>query len=1047
MSIKTFLNRPIFSCVISVLIVMVGVIGLVNLPMEQYPDIAPPTIVVSATYTGANSDAVLKSVIVPLEEAINGVEDMSYMTSSATNTGSASITITFDQGTDPDMALINVKNRISQAEGKLPQEVTKIGVSVQKRQNSMLKIISLYSPSDKYDNDFITNYFKINIEPKLLRIKGVGNVMEMGNEYAMRIWLDPQKMASYDLQPSDVTNALSTQNIESSTGTLGEDSKNTFQYTLKYKGRLQNSEQFDSIVIKSLPDGSVLRLSDIAKTELGTTSYSMDGSFNAHNGTVAMVSQTAGSNAHEINQKIDQLIEEVKPDLPNDLTISTLMDTNDFLNAAMGEVIKTLFETIILVIIVVYIFLQSGRATVIPAVSICVSLIGTFAFMYIADFSLNLLTLFALVLVIGTVVDDAIVVVEAVQAKFDEGYTQPYTATSKAMDGISSAIFTTSLVFMAVFIPTSFMGGTSGTYYKQFGLTMAVAVGISCLNALTLCPALSSLLMTPHVEAKDGKKASFSTRFSKAFNTSFRALTAKYVHGIQHSFRHKWMAWGLLGVAVVALAVMMKTTATGLIPDEDMGTIFVNISTPAGSTLNQTKKSVLEACDSVKNIPEIENYSTVAGYSMLGGEGTNGGMLIIKLKDWSERKGDGQDINSVISKIMMKTQNIKSASIFAFAQPTIMGYSSTNGVELYVQDHAGGSINDLMTNTNKFIAALSKRPEISQAYTSYDVRYPQYNLDVDAAECKRYGIEPTDVLDVIGGYIGGSYASNFNAFSKLYRVMVQASLDKRLDKDALDNIMVKTSGGMTPVGQFIKLKKSYGPMQLNRFDLYNAISVNVMPADGYTSGDVIKAISAVSKQTLPHNYGYEYTGMTREESESSSNTVIIFAICVAFIYLLLAALFESLFIPLAVLLSVPFGLCGSFLFANIFGLANNIYLQVGLIMLIGLLSKTAILLTEYASTRRKAGMSIVTAAFSAAKARLRPILMTAICMIVGMLPLAFSTGAGANGNKVLALGVIGGMTVGTIALLFMVPVFFIAFQALQEKLMPARSHEIEVLQK
>ena len=1047
MSIKTFLNRPIFSCVISVLIVMVGVIGLVNLPMEQYPDIAPPTIVVSATYTGANSDAVLKSVIVPLEEAINGVEDMSYMTSSATNTGSASITITFDQGTDPDMALINVKNRISQAEGKLPQEVTKIGVSVQKRQNSMLKIISLYSPSDKYDNDFITNYFKINIEPKLLRIKGVGNVMEMGNEYAMRIWLDPQKMASYNLQPSDVTNALSTQNIESSTGTLGEDSKNTFQYTLKYKGRLQNSEQFDSIVIKSLPDGSVLRLSDIAKTELGTTSYSMDGSFNAHNGTVAMVSQTAGSNAHEINQKIDQLIEEVKPDLPNDLTISTLMDTNDFLNAAMGEVIKTLFETIILVIIVVYIFLQSGRATVIPAVSICVSLIGTFAFMYIADFSLNLLTLFALVLVIGTVVDDAIVVVEAVQAKFDEGYTQPYTATSKAMDGISSAIFTTSLVFMAVFIPTSFMGGTSGTYYKQFGLTMAVAVGISCLNALTLCPALSSLLMTPHVEAKDGKKASFSTRFSKAFNTSFRALTAKYVHGIQHFFRHKWMAWGLLGVAVVALAVMMKTTATGLIPDEDMGTIFVNISTPAGSTLNQTKKSVLEACDSVKNIPEIENYSTVTGYSMLGGEGTNGGMLIIKLKDWNERKGDGQDINSVISKIMMKTQNIKSASIFAFAQPTIMGYSSTNGVELYVQDHAGGSINDLMTNTNKFIAALSKRPEISQAYTSYDVRYPQYNLDVDAAECKRYGIEPTDVLDIIGGYIGGSYASNFNAFSKLYRVMVQASLDKRLDKDALDNIMVKTSGGMTPVGQFIKLKKSYGPMQLNRFDLYNAISVNVMPADGYTSGDVIKAISAVSEQTLPHNYGYEYTGMTREESESSSNTVIIFAICVAFIYLLLAALFESLFIPLAVLLSVPFGLCGSFLFANIFGLANNIYLQVGLIMLIGLLSKTAILLTEYASTRRKAGMSIVTAAFSAAKARLRPILMTAICMIVGMLPLAFSTGAGANGNKVLALGVIGGMTVGTIALLFMVPVFFIAFQALQEKLMPARSHEIEVLQK
>jgi len=1048
MNTKLFLNRPILSCVISVLIVMVGIIGLSNLPMEQYPNIAPTTISVSTTYSGANADVVLKSIVIPLEDAINGVEDMAYMTSSATNSGSATITVTFEQGTNPDMALINVKNRVSQAEGKLPQEVTKIGVTVEKRQNSTLKIMSFYSPSNKYDNDFITNYFKINIGPKLLRIKGVGSVQLMGNEYAMRIWLDPQRMANYGLEPSDITAALSAQNIEAATGTLGEDSKNTFQYTLKYKGRLQKSEQFDSIVIKSLNDGNVLRLKDVAKTELGTTSYNFEGNVNSHNGTTILVSQTAGSNAHEINQKIDKLTEELKDELPNDLTISSLMDTNDFLNAAIGEVFKTLMEAILLVILVVYLFLQSGRSTIIPTISILVSLIGTFAFMYVAGFSLNLLTLFALVLVIGTVVDDAIIVVEAVQAKFDEGYRQPYTATNKAMSGISTAIFTTSLVFMCVFIPTSFMGGTGGTYYKQFGLTMAVAVGISCINALTLCPALCSLLMTPPEEIVKGKKASFSTRFNKAFNVSFYMLVGHYVNGLKHFFNHKWITWGLLAVSGILLAVLLKTTQTGMIPDEDMGTIFVNVTTPAGSTLNQTKKSMERVAAAIKGIPEIERYSSISGYSMLGGQSTNGGMLIVKLKDWGERKKKGQDINSLIGQVTGRVQGIKSASIFAFAQPTIMGYSSSNGIELYVQDHEGGTTEKLMSTTNKFIAALSKRPEISQAYTTYSIRYPQYIVDVDAAQCMRYGIQSTAVLDVLNGYIGGIYASNFNAFSKLYRVMVQASSNRRLDKDALDNMFVKTStGSMTPVGQFFHLTKTYGPEQLNRFNLYNSISVNVMPSDGYSSGDVIKAISEISKHTLSQGYGYEYTGITREESGSSNNTVMIFAICIIFIYLLLCALYESLFLPLAVLFSVPFGLCGSFIFANIFGFSNNVYLQVGLIMLIGLLSKTAILLTEYATQRRKEGMSLVDAAISAAKARLRPILMTALCMVIGLLPLAFSTGAGANGNMALALGVIGGMTIGTISLLFMVPIFFIAFQMLQEKLMPAKNHEEEIIQK
>jgi hydrophobe/amphiphile efflux-1 (HAE1) family protein len=1042
MKLRTFIDRPILACVISVLILMLGLISLFNLPMEQYPDIAPPTVMVSTSYTGANAETVQKSVIVPLEEAINGVENMTYMTSTSTNNGSGSITVYFKQGTDPDMATINTKNRVSEAEGLLPAEVTKVGVTVEKRQNSTLKILTLYSPDNSYDQTFINNYFKINIEPRLSRITGVGNVNVMGGDYAMRIWLNPQVMAQYSLVPDDVISALGDQNVEAATGTLGEDSENTYQYTLKYRGRYETSEEFGNIVIKSLANGEVLRLKDIAKVELGAQSYAYNSEINGHPGATCMISQTAGSNANEIIQEIDKLTEEISKELPKGLVLSDLMSTKDFLDASTHEVVKTLIEAILLVILVVYVFLQSVRSTIIPAVSIIVSLIGTFAFLYLAGFSLNLLTLFALVLVIGTVVDDAIVVVEAVQAKFDEGERSPYKATTGAMDGIAAAIVTTSLVFMAVFIPSSFMGGTSGTFYMQFGLTMAVAVGISAINALTLSPALCALIMTPHIDTATGQKLSFSTRFHHAFEASFNRLILRYKNGVKWFFRRKWVVGTALVASMALLAVLMKTTKTGLVPDEDMGCIFMNVTTPPGSSLSQTIKAMSEVENSIKDIPQIMSYSNVSGYSMMGGQAPSGGMLIIRLKPWEERPEKKDEINAVIAEIYKRTANIKSAKLFVFAQPTIMGYGMGSGFELYVQDRAGGDINTLQKYTTDFIAALNQRPEIQMAYTSFDTKFPQYTVEVDAARCQRAGITTTDVLSVLSGFIGGNYSSNLNRFSKLYRVMVQADKVYRLDKDALNNMFVRTSSGeMAPIGQFVTLTKVYGTETLTRFNLYNSIQVNGLPADGYSTGEAIAAIEEVAKQTLPVGYGYEFGGITREEAGSGSNTIIIFAICIIFVFLILCALYESIFVPLAVMLSVPFGLMGSFLFAKMWGLENNIYMQTGLIMLIGLLAKTAILLTEYASARRRQGMTIAQAAVSAAGVRLRPILMTALTMIIGLLPLVFASGAGANGNISLGVGTVGGMIVGTLALLFVVPTLFIVFQTLQEKLMPARKRD------
>lgn len=1039
MSIKTFIDRPILSGVISVAIVIVGLIGLSQLPLEQFPDIAPPTVRVSATYTGANAETVMKSVITPLEEQLNGVENMMYMTSTATNTGSASISVYFKQGTDPDMSVVNVQNRVASAQGLLPAEVTKSGITVRKRQSNALKAISLYSPDNSYDANFLTNYMKINIEPRLSRIAGVGDVNIWGASYSMRIWLDPLRMAQYGLMPSDISAVLAEQNVESPTGTLGAESNHTFQYVLKYRGRYEEEADYGNMVIKSLPDGNVLRLKDVARIEMGAENYDMLSETSGHPGANCMMAQTSGSNANEIIKEIDKVTTDISASLPKGMVLTDITSTKDFLDASIANVVETLIIAIILVVLVVYLFLHDLRATLIPSLAIIVSLVGTFAFLCVAGFSLNLLTLFALVLVIGTVVDDSIVVVEAVQARFDEGYKSAYQATVDAMKGLTSALLTTTIVFMAVFIPVSFMGGTTGTFYTQFGLTMAVAVGISLLNAMTLSPALCALILRPRGKQAKGKKFGFSDRFHYAFDRSFRHVQQKYMKGVAFFFHHKVTAVGSIVVAIVALVVLMNTTKTGLVPQEDMGTINVNVQTAPGSNLEETKRIMDEIEAAIRDIPQIKIYSRITGKDAVHNQSASAGSFTIRLKNWSERKEKGDDVNSVMEEIYRRTDGIKAASIRVSTSPMISGYGMSNGFDLYVQDKKGGSVDDLLKYTNNFINAMNKRPEISRAYTTFDTKYPQYMVEVDAALCKRNGISPTDILNTLAGYVGGSYSSNLNRFTKLYRVMVQAAPEYRLDTESLNNIFVRNSSGeMSPISQYLTLTRVYGSESLSRFNLFSAISVSGVPADGYSSGQALKAIEEVAKTALPEGYGYEFGGMSREEASTGNTTTLVFIICIVFIYLILCALYESLMIPFAVILAVPFGLMGSFLFAKLWGLENNIYMQTGLIMLIGLLAKTAILLTEYASDRRRLGMSITTAAISAARARLRPILMTSMTMIFGMLPLMFSHGVGANGNISVGVGTVGGMLFGTAGLLFVVPTLFIIFQYLQERFLPGR---------
>lgn len=1028
-----FIKRPVMALSISILILIVGFISLYTLPVEQYPDIAPPTVCVDATYTGADADAVMNSVIMPLEESINGVENMIYITSTATNAGTAEILFYFKQGTDPDMAAVSVQNRVSEAQGLLPAEVTAIGVSTMKRQNSYLQINGLTSPDKRYDESFLSNNLDINVIPQIKRIQGVGDVQLLGDTYSMRIWMKPDKMAQYGLVPADVTAALGEQNIEAPTGSLGENSDRVFQYTMKYKGRLKSVEEFENMVIRSQKDGSVLRVKDIADVELGRESYGFHGEADGVPGVMFMVYQVAGANATAVNQEISDLLDDIAKDLPEGMEFLQMMSVNDFLFASIDNVVETLVIAILLVILVVYFFLHDFKSTLIPSISIVVSLIGTFAFLSVAGFSINILTLFALVLAIGTVVDDAIIVVEAVQAKFDVGYRSPYLATKDAMNDVTMAVVSCTFVFMAVFIPVTFMGGTSGVFYTQFGITMAVAVGISCLNALTLCPAMCAMMMKP----SDGNKSphSLNGRIRAAYNVSFHALMGKYKKGLMFFFRHRWIVWTSLGIAFILLVYLMSTTKTGLVPQEDQGTMMVNISTSPGNSLAETDKVMDKVEKILKATPEIENYSRTTGYGLISGQGTSYGTVIIRMLHWDKRKGKKHTVDAVMKRLNAQFSMIKEAQVFCFQPAMIPGYGTGNSIELYMEDKTGGDMQPFYESVQKFIVALNQRPEVAMAYSSYAMNFPQIAVDVDAAKCKRAGISPNDVLDVVGAYCGGSYVSNYNKFGKVYRVMIQASPDARLDQHALDNMFVRNGMEMAPVSQFVTLRSEQGAEIAKRFNLYNTINVNVNVADGYSTGEVQKAIKEVAAQVLPSGYGYEYGGMAREEASSGgAQTVFVYTICVVLIFLILSCLYESFLVPLAVILSVPFGLMGSFLFARVAGLENNIYLQTGAIMLIGLLAKTAILITEYAIERWRKGMGIISSAYSAAQARFRPIIMTVLCMIFGMLPLMFSSGAGANGNSSLATGVVGGMLVGTLALLFVVPVFFVVFEYLQEKL-------------
>lgn len=1032
MTIRTFIDRPILSIVISIFILILGLIGLSQLPIERFPEIAPPTVRVSTSYTGANAETVQKSVVVPLEESLNGVENMMYMTSSATNTGSASISIYFKQGTDPDMATVNVQNRVASVQGQLPADVTRSGVTVRKRQTSTIKSLSLYSPKDVYDTNFLTNYMIINIEPQFSRVPGVGEVNVWGARYSMRIWLDPLKMATYGLVPADIDNILNQQNIESPTGTLGEDSDNTFQYVLKYRGRYEQETDYENMVIKALPDGHVLRLKDVARVELGAQNYTMVNSTNGHPGANCMVAQTPGSNANAIIELIDQTADEIRKTLPAGMELVDVMSTKDFLDASIDNVIRTLVEAIILVILVVYVFLQNLRSTFIPSVAIIVSLIGTFAVLYAIGFSLNLLTLFALVLVIGTVVDDAIVVVEAVQARFDSGYTSPYLATVDAMDGLLSALVTTTVVFMSVFIPVCFVGGTTGVFYTQFGLTMAIAVAISTINALTLSPALCAMMLRPHKEGDTG----FSTRFHMAFNAGFQKLVRKYQRSILTVFHHRWSAPLSIVLASALLLFLMKNTKTGLVPNEDMGQVNINVQTAPGTNLQETEKIVRMVEERIQDIPQIQLYNMTVGRGSSFDQSASSGSFNIRLKNWDERKGKEDSQSAVMEEIYRRTADITQAQIRVSTRPMINGYGASSGFEVHVQDRKGGQIKDLMRYTSEFIDTLNTRPEINRAYTTFATRYPQYQVEVDAVRCKRDGIEPDEVLRTLSGYVGGRYSSNLTRFTKLYRVIVQASPEFRLNAQALQNMFVRNSQGtMSPISQYLTLTRVYGSESLSRFNLFNSICVMGQPADGYSSGQALEAIRESAAKVLPEGYGFEFGGMSREEASIGNTTLWVFIVCVVFIYLILCALYESLLIPLAVILSVPFGLAGSFLFAQMWDVENNIYMQTGLIMLIGLLSKTAILLTEYASHGRRQGMTISMAAMNAARARLRPILMTSLTMVFGMIPLVFAHGVGANGNISLGVGCVGGMIVGTLALLFVVPVLFISLQYAQENIL------------
>ena len=1125
MKLDRFINRPVLSTVISILIVILGLIGLATLPITQYPDIAPPTVSVRATYQGANAQTVLNSVIAPLEDQINGVENMMYMTSSASNNGSAEISIYFKQGTDPDMAAVNVQNRVSMAQGLLPAEVTKVGVTTQKRQTSMLMVFSIYDEKDQYDIEFLENYANINLIPEVKRVNGVGDATVLGQDYSMRIWLKPDVMAQYKLIPNDVAGALAEQNIEAAPGQFGERGNQSFQYTIRYKGRLQQPEEFENIVIKALENGEVLRLKDIADIELGRLSYNFNNTVNGHKAVSCIVYQMAGTNATQTISDLEEVLGKASETLPSGLKINIAQSANDFLFASIHEVIKTLIEAFILVFIVVYIFLQDMRSTLIPAIAIPVALIATFFVLQLIGFSINLLTLSAMVLAIAIVVDDAIVVVEGVHAKLDQGYKSARTASIDAMSELGGAIISITLVMMSVFVPVSFMGGTAGTFYRQFGLTMAIAIGFSALNALTLSPALCAIFLKPHnsdatmkerigVATKEARKimiaryvdsigrmmrpgltllfttiailgmifglfnfenhpvlclvmivisvlalAGMTTdKFKHSFNASYDSILGKYKKQVLRFIQKKWLSGGIVVGSIVLLMVFMNITPTGMVPNEDTGTIMGVVTLPPG-TSQERAMEVLNRVDSlVAADPAVESRTVISGFSFIGGQGPSYGSLIIKLKNWEERS-TMQNSTVVYATLFMRAQKIiKEAQVLFFAPPMIPGYSASSDIELNMQDKTGGDLNHFFDVVNDYTAALEARPEINSAKTSFNPNFPQYMFDIDAAACKKAGLSPSDILSTMQGYFGGLYASNFNSFGKMYRVMIQAEPNATKNLESLSSIKVRNGNEMAPITQFVSVKKVYGPDIISRFNLYTSMKVMVAPASGYTSGQALAAIAEVAKENLPAGFAYELGGMAREEAETSGSTTgLIFVLCFVFVYLLLSAQYESYILPLSVLLSVPFGLLGSFLFVSGIGslgnipalkmilgtMSNDIYMQIALIMLMGLLAKNAILIVEFALDRRKMGMSITWAAVLGAAARLRPILMTSLAMIVGLLPLMFASGAGANGNRTLGTSAIGGMLIGMILQIFIVPALFVAFQYLQEKVKPMEWEDVD----
>ena len=1036
-----FISKYVMACAIAIVITLVGFICMKTLPIEQYPNIAPPTVRVSTSYTGADANTIMKSVVQPLEESINGVPGMTYITSTASASGEVSIQVYFEQGSDPDLAAVNVQNRVSKALALLPAEVTKVGVQVMKQQNNILHIGALKSTDGKYDADFISNYIDINIRPRLMRITGVGDVMSLGNTYALRIWLKPDVMAQYGLEPNDVFAAIGGQSFVAATGSLGEQSENAYQYSMEYKGTLKSIEEFNSIVLRSSDGGHLLYLSDVADVEIGAVSYNFTSNIDGMPGTMYMVFQAPGANATEVNARIHKLYEELKPTMPAGLEFEILQTSDDFLFAAIHNVVETLVIAIILVILVVYFFLQSFKATIIPSLSIIVSLMGTFAIVTVAGFSLNILTLFALVLAIGTVVDDAIVVVEAVMAKMESGVHDAREATRQAMSDVSVAVISCTLVFMAVFIPVAFMPGTSGSFFLQFGVTLASSVGLSCVSALTLCPALCAIMMK--FDPDEANKKSFNYYVKRAYTVSYNAIAGKYKKSVSGFIKHPWISAALLAVAAVLLVLSMRGLPSGLVPQEDQGVFFAEVRAPEGFTLHETEEVVRKVEEKIKKIPELESYAVVNGYGMMANSSASCyATLIVRLKNWDDRPGIKHNIVLVYSRFALDCQDIKNAMVIPFQMPQVPGYGSSSSVNLVLQDTQDRPMSEFNNDAMAFLAKLNERPEIMMAMSTYSERFPKYEVSVDAPQCERAGVTPAAVLNVLGSYCGGAYVGNFNQFGKVYRIMANASPEYRLDPMALNNIFVRVSGGkMAPISEFVTLREIVGSASMEHFNLFQSITCGVMAASGYSEGDAHKAIAEVFRETMPSGYSYEYGGMSREveETAGSNATALIYVICVILIYLILASLYNSWFTPWAVLLSVPFGLMGSFgavwLVAkmHIPGMENNIYLQTGVIMLIGLLAKTAILITEFAQERREQGLSIRDAAFAACEERLRPILMTVVTMIAGMIPLIIAGGAGANGNRVLALGVTAGMAVGTLALLYVVPAFFIVFQSLHER--------------